>query len=76
MLATGEVPAAGDIGSGMAITAVQLRSYFRSAWGSDTCYPDGRKEWTPHNPACDQRGMTALTVRDVLGGDLVLADVP
>ena len=59
----------------MSITAVQLRSYFQSAWGADTCYPDSREEWTPQNPARDQCGMTALVVQDVLGGDLVLAEV-
>lgn len=59
----------------MSITAAELRSYFLSAWGADTCYPDSREEWTPENPARDQCGMTALVVQDVLGGDLILAEV-
>ncbi|GAA1241180.1 hypothetical protein GCM10009657_16230 [Oryzihumus leptocrescens] len=59
----------------MAITADELRPYFRSAWGADTCYPDSREEWTPLNPARDQCGMTALVVQDVLGGDLIIGEV-
>ncbi len=54
----------------MAITADQLRPYFRSAWGADTSYPDS----PPQNPARDQCGMTAL-VEDILGGDLVIGEV-
>lgn len=59
----------------MPINAAELRPYFLSAWGADTCYPDSREEWTPQNPARDQRGLTALVVQDVLGGDLILAEV-
>jgi hypothetical protein len=59
----------------MAITAEELRPYFRSAWGADTCYPESRAEWTPHNPARDQCGMTALVVQDMLGGDLIIGEV-
>lgn len=33
------------------------------------------EEWSPENPARDQCGMTALVVQDVLGGELVLAEV-
>jgi len=59
----------------MAITADELRPHFLAAWGPDTCYPDSAPEWTPDNPSRDQCGMTALVAQDVLGGDLVLADV-
>ena len=59
----------------MSITAAELRPYFLSAWGADTCYPDSREEWTPQNPARDQCGMTALVVQVVLGGDLIIAEV-
>ncbi|MGW4638176.1 YunG family protein [Sphaerisporangium sp. NPDC004334] len=61
--------------SGMPITADELRPYFRSAWGADTCHPDSREEWSPQNPARDQCGMTALVVQDILGGDLILGEV-
>lgn len=59
----------------MAITADALRPYFLSAWGADTCYPDSRGEWTTENPSRDQCGMTALVVQDILGGDLIIAEV-
>jgi hypothetical protein len=59
----------------MALTADELRPYFRAAWGVDTCYPDGRDEWTPENPSREQCGMSALVVQDILGGDLILAEV-
>jgi hypothetical protein len=59
----------------MTMTPEDLLPHFRSAWGPDTCYPDSREEWTPRNPSRDQCGMTALVVQDVLGGDLVLAEV-
>ncbi|MBD3783867.1 MAG: hypothetical protein IE926_13125 [Micrococcales bacterium] len=52
-----------------------LRRHFLAAWGPDTCYPSEREQWSPVNPARDQCGMTALVVQDVLGGDLVLAEV-
>lgn len=59
----------------MSMSAAELRPYFLSAWGADTCYPDSREYWTAENPARDQCGMTALVVQDILGGDLILADV-
>lgn len=33
------------------------------------------EEWTPGNPSRDQCGMTALVVQDILGGDLIIAEV-
>ena len=59
----------------MTVTVDELLRHFRAAWGADTCYPDMSEEWTPDAPSRDQCGMTALVVQDVLGGDLVLADV-
>lgn len=59
----------------MTTTADELLPHFLSAWGPDTCYPDSREEWSPDNPSRDQCGMTALVVQDVVGGDLVLAEV-
>ena len=59
----------------MPITADELRRHFLTAWGADTCYPDMSEEWTPENPSRDQCGMTALVVQDILGGDLIIAEV-
>jgi hypothetical protein len=52
-----------------------LRPLVRTAWGSDTCYPNASEEWRPDNPARAQCGMTALVVQDLLGGDLILGEV-
>jgi hypothetical protein len=59
----------------MPITADELRSHFLAAWGPDTCYPLMSGEWTPEHPSRDQCGMSALVVQDILGGDLILAEV-
>jgi hypothetical protein len=59
----------------MPIAADELRRHFLSAWGSDTCYPDMSGEWTAENPSRDQCGMTALVVQDILGGELIIAEV-
>jgi hypothetical protein len=59
----------------MPTDADALRRHFLAAWGADTCYPDMSEEWTPENPSRDQCGMTALVVQDILGGDLIIAEV-
>ncbi|MFD6176044.1 MULTISPECIES: YunG family protein [unclassified Isoptericola] len=59
----------------MTITVDELRELFLAAWGPDTCYPHMKDEWDPATPSRDQCGMTALVVQDILGGDLVLAEV-
>ena len=57
------------------LNADQLRPILEAAWGPDTCYPNASEEWRPDNPAREQCGMTALVVQDLLGGDLILAEV-
>ncbi|MFF4192527.1 hypothetical protein [Nonomuraea sp. NPDC001831] len=52
-----------------------LRPTLRAAWGPDTCDTAAREEWRPDNPARGQCGITALVVQDLLGGDLILAEV-
>ncbi|MEV4397838.1 hypothetical protein [Nonomuraea sp. NPDC049607] len=52
-----------------------LRPVIRAAWGPDTCDTAAREEWRPANPARGQCGTTALVVHDLLGGDLILAEV-
>jgi hypothetical protein len=52
-----------------------LRPVLRAAWGPDTCDPDSRGSWRPDNPARGQCGTTALVIQDLLGGDLVIAEV-
>ncbi|WP_433066759.1 YunG family protein [Dactylosporangium sp. CS-033363] len=45
------------------------------SWGPETCDPSDLADWHPGNPSRGQCGMTALVVREVLGGDLLLARV-
>ncbi|UIJ33947.1 hypothetical protein [Allobranchiibius sp. GilTou73] len=56
-------------------TLADLRTAFLASWGSDTCYPESEHEWSDSNPARDQCGMTALVAHDVLGGEIILAEV-
>ncbi|WP_306214564.1 YunG family protein [Actinoplanes sp. RD1] len=56
-------------------TAEELRPVLRAAWGRDTCDPHDLDDWTPANPARGQCGVTALVVQELLGGELVLAEV-
>ncbi len=41
----------------------------------DSCDPIDVDNWTPDNPSRGQCGATALVVRDLLGGDLLEAEV-
>jgi hypothetical protein len=47
----------------------------RAAWSRETCDDVDLADWTPANPARGQCGATALTVHDLLGGELLLAEV-
>jgi hypothetical protein len=53
---------------------VQLDSVFRAAWSADTCDP-ASLPWSSHNPARGQCGVTTLVLHDLLGGEMLLADV-
>jgi hypothetical protein len=56
-------------------SVAELQAAVRAAWGRDTCDPHDLDEWGPGNPARGQCGVTALVVQDVLGGELILAEV-
>ncbi|WP_426503949.1 YunG family protein [Dactylosporangium sp. McL0621] len=45
------------------------------SWGPETCDPSDLADWHPGNPSRGQCGATALVVREVLGGDLLLGRV-
>jgi hypothetical protein len=47
----------------------------RAAWCLETCDDVDVAAWTPEKPARGQCGATALTVHDLLGGELLLAEV-
>ncbi|MGY1608187.1 YunG family protein [Geodermatophilus sp. SYSU D00700] len=47
----------------------------RAAWCRETCDDSDLADWSPQNPARGQCGATALVLHDLLGGDLLLAEV-
>jgi hypothetical protein len=61
----------------MSITLGELEYAFRRSWGADTTCLDAKSlsEWRPEHPARGQCGPTALVVQDLLGGELLVADV-
>jgi hypothetical protein len=44
-------------------------------WCVDTCDPVDVADWHPGNPSRGQCGSTALVVQEILGGELLVADV-
>lgn len=68
-LAAAPAPAAAT----RAVTLAQLEDAIRAAWGADTSEtPDA---WSASNPALGQCGVTALLVREHLGGEILVAGV-
>jgi hypothetical protein len=57
----------------MTFTLAQLEEAIRASWSEDTASEDN--DWTSDNPSCGQCDITALVVHDLLGGDLLSADV-
>jgi hypothetical protein len=52
-----------------------LAAAIRAAWALDTCDPVDADDWSAANPARGQCGSTALVVHDLLGGQLLIAEV-
>jgi GNAT superfamily N-acetyltransferase len=55
------------------ITLGDLEAAIRSSWERDTS--DDPDEWSEDNPARGQCAVTALLVRDLLGGEILIANV-
>lgn len=53
----------------------EVEEAFRSAWCRETCGESDLEDWSPQNPSRGQCGVTALTLHDLFGGDLLLAEV-
>lgn len=54
-------------------TLAQLEEAIRRSWGPDTV--DADDGWSPENPARGHCDVTALVVNDLVGGELMSADV-
>jgi hypothetical protein len=52
-----------------------LETAIRAAWALDTCDPVDTNDWSQANPARGQCGSTALVIHDLLGGELLIAEV-
>jgi hypothetical protein len=57
------------------ITQEDIEAAVRAAWARDTCDPVDAGDWSAANPARGQCGTTALTINDLLGGELMVAEV-
>jgi hypothetical protein len=55
------------------LTLAQLEEAIRESWSDDTAEPEDG--WTPDNPSRGQCDVTSLVVHDLLGGELLAADV-
>jgi len=55
------------------VTLAELEAAIRTAWGRETS--DDPDDWSEENPARGQCAVTALVVRELLGGDILVANV-
>jgi hypothetical protein len=53
----------------------EIYAAIRAAWALYTCDPVDAEDWSAANPSRGQCGVTALTLNDLLGGVLLIADV-
>lgn len=54
---------------------LDLDRAFRASWAADTASPDDVDDWHPDNPAWGHCDVTALVVHDLVGGEMVMAEV-
>jgi hypothetical protein len=54
-------------------TLHDIEQAIRNSWSAETS--DHPKDWRPDNPASGQCGTTAFVVRDLLGGEVVVAQI-
>lgn len=62
-----------DPGVTHALTLAEVEDAIRQSWSRDTS--DDPEEWSEQNPARGQCAPTALLVRDLLGGEILTANV-
>ena len=49
-----------------------LKTIFYRNWTLDTCHPLLRHDWSIHDPAIGQNDVTALVIRAIFGGKIVV----
>lgn len=56
-------------------TLIAVEQAFGAAYGRDTCAEDDLPFWSATNPSRGHCAVAALTINDLLGGDLLVATV-
>jgi hypothetical protein len=72
---TGSVTGSGRLGDERPLTLEVLEAAIRASWSLETCDPTDVPSWTPANPSLGQCAVTSLVVHDLLGGELLEAEV-
>ena len=72
---TGGVTVSGGAREERSLTLHEVEAAIRSSWSVETCDPTDEERWTPENPSLGQCAVTALVVHDLLGGELLEAEV-
>lgn len=57
------------------LTLAAVEDALRGAWSLETCDPTDAETWTPENPSLGQCAVTALVIHDLVGGQLLEAEV-
>ncbi len=57
------------------LTLGAIEGAIRACWSIETCDPTDATKWTPANPSLGQCAVTALVVHDLVGGELLEAEV-
>lgn len=53
----------------------QVSAAIRASWSLDTCDPADAEQWSSDNRARGQCGVSSLVLHDLVGGELMLAEV-
>jgi hypothetical protein len=56
-------------------TLTGIETAVRRSWSVETCDPVDVDRWSWENPALGQCGATALVIQDLMGGELLSAEV-
>ena len=56
-------------------TLADVEAAVRASWSVETCDDVDVPDWSLRNPSRGQCGATALVLQDLLGGDLLVAEV-
>jgi hypothetical protein len=61
--------------TGAAGAGPEIERALRESWSAATCDPVDLAQWSPQAPARGQCAVTALIVQELIGGELLLAEV-